>query len=347
MSAVFDALARLPRAELSHTPTPIDPLPRLGAELGVTLSVKRDDMTGLSMGGNKARQLAYYFGEALAQEADSVLITGAVQSNFCQMAVAAAARHGMAAHVQYEDRVPAMGAGYHSSGNVLLIDLMGATRHPYPHGEDEAGADARVHELAAALKADGKRPYIIPLAPDNPPLGAMGYIEAGRELAGQIDDIDGVLDAVVCGSGSGMTHAGLLVGLRAAGAQVPVIGVCVRRPAADQTGRIAAKCRAVTDFLGVDPVTGDEDVRLFDGTLAPGYGRPTPAIAEAMKMAASLEGLFVDPVYTGKTLAGLIAMARDGTLAGKRVLFLHTGGLPALFAYETELRGLLGDDASA
>lgn len=342
MSAVFAALDRLPRVELSHAPTPIDPLPRLGAELGLTLSVKRDDMTGLSMGGNKSRQLAFYIGEALARDADCVLITGAVQSNFAQMAVAAAARHGMEAHVQYEDRVPAMGAGYHSSGNVLLIDLMGATRHPYPHGEAEAGADFRVQELATALRSRGRRPYIIPLAPDNPPLGAMGYIEAGRELAGQYDGIDRALDMVVCGSGSGMTHAGLLVGLRAAGAKVPVTGVCVRRPAADQAGRIAARCRSIADFLGVDPVVADGDVTLFDGTLAPGYGRPTPAIAEAVRMAASLEGLFVDPVYTGKTLAGLIAMARDGTLKGKRVLFLHTGGLPALFAYEDELRGLLG-----
>lgn len=342
MGDAFAALARFPRVALGHYPTPVDPLPRLGAALGLTLSVKRDDLTGLSMGGNKARQLEYYIGEALAQRADCVLITGAVQSNFAQMAVAAAVRQGMTAHVQYEDRVPAMGAGYHSSGNVMLIDLMGAVRHPYPHGEDESGADARVQELAAELRRQGRRPYVIPLAPDRPPLGALGYIDAARELAEQIPEIDDALDAVVVGSGSGMTHSGLLFGLRAAGRRVQVIGVCVRRPAEAQTGRIREKCRAIAAFLGVPDPVADAEVQLFDDTLAPGYGRPTPAIAEALHLAASLEGLFLDPVYTGKVLAGLIAMARNGTLAGKRVLFVHTGGLPALFAYEDELRRLLG-----
>ncbi len=338
--ALLDRLTEFPRLTLTQAPTPIEPLPRLGADLGIELFVKRDDMTGLAMGGNKARQLEFYFGAAQAAKADTILITGAVQSNFIRMAAAAAARLGMAAHVQLEDRVPGMGADYARSGNVLLLDILGAKIHTYPHGEDEAGADARLHHMAAELRAQGRRPYVIPLAPNHPPLGALGYVVAAQEISDQMAAAERDFDCVVVASGSGLTHGGLLFGLRACGRTMAVQGICVRRPEAAQRPRIAAKCQEIADLLGVaSPVTA-ADIQLDDEALAPGYGRPSAAVKHAIRLTAAREGLLLDPVYTGKVMAGLIVLARGGAWKkGARVLFIHTGGTPALFAYGEELRG--------
>ncbi len=337
---LLNRLSDFPRVPLTQAPTPIESLPRLGAELGIELFVKRDDMTGLAMGGNKARQLEFYFGAARAAKADTILITGAKQSNFIRMAAAAAARLGMAAHVQLENRVPGMGADYARSGNVLLMDLLGAKQYTYPHGEDEAGADARLHELAAEIRAQGGRPYVIPLAPNHPPLGALGYVVAAQEISDQMAASEQDFDCVVVASGSGLTHGGLLFGLRACSRDVPVQGICVRRPADPQADRIASKCQEIAAMLDVaSPVTA-QDIRLDDGALAPGYGQPSEAVNEAIRLTATREGLLLDPVYTGKVMAGLIALARGGAWPkGARVLFIHTGGTPALFAYGEELRG--------
>ncbi|MDP6344453.1 MAG: D-cysteine desulfhydrase family protein [Alphaproteobacteria bacterium] len=339
MSQVLGKLDDYPRASLVSGPTPIEPAPRLSGELGLEVLIKRDDLTGLAFGGNKNRQLEFYFGAAREAGADTVLITGAVQSNYARTAAAAAARHGLAMHIQLEERVPHVDDTYRLSGNVLLDDLLGAVRHSYPDGEDEAGADAAIRQIADDLRARGKRPYVIPLGPDNPPLGALGYVVAAREIVAQLDAADTKVDAVVAASGSGFTHAGLLVGLRALGSQVPLYGICVRRDAARQRPRIADKCRALAPMLGiVDPVT-DADILLDDDCLAPGYGRINDATMAAMLLTARSEGLFLDPPYTGKTMAGLIHLARAGDLAaGSRVLFIHTGGTPALFAYAPELR---------
>ena len=176
ISAKLDVL---PRTPLAHTPTPIEKLNNLSAVLGGgALYVKRDDCTGLAMGGNKARQLEYYFGEALQQNADTVLITGAVQSNFVRMAAAAAAKLDLDCHIQLEERVGDAGADYRQSGNVLLDRILGATIHTYPKGEDEDGADANLKMIADELRSTGRQPYIIPLAPGHPPLGALGYVRA-------------------------------------------------------------------------------------------------------------------------------------------------------------------------
>jgi D-cysteine desulfhydrase family pyridoxal phosphate-dependent enzyme len=338
MTDILERLRAFPRATLVSGPTPIDVASRLGEALGLSLLIKRDDCTGLAFGGNKTRQLEFYFGKALEQGADTILITGATQSNYVRLAVAAAARLGMAAHVQLEERVPDMDAVYHGSGNVLLDDLLGATRYEYPDGEDEAGADAAVHALADRLRADGAKPYVIPLAPDNPPLGALGYVVAAAELVEQMPDLSRRVDAVVVASGSSFTHAGLLYGLRALGQSVPVHGICVRRDAAQQAPRVAQKCAEVAALLDAPAFVQDGDVHVYDGVLAPGYGRLNDATFEAMTLAARLEGLILDPTYTAKTMAGLIAQARDGTIAaGSTVLFIHTGGTPALFAYAPEL----------
>jgi len=207
------AVASLPRTPFLPWMTPIEHQPRLSAALGIDLLVKRDDLTGLAFGGNKVRQLEFYFGRARAADADTVLITGAVQSNYVRVAAACAARLGMACHVQLEERVPDVDAVYRTSGNVLLDQLLGATLHAYPVGEDEEGADRRLRQIADGLERQGRRPYVIPLGAGNPPTGALGYIRCAEEILGQTGDFD----HVVVASGSGHTHAGLLFGLRAFG----------------------------------------------------------------------------------------------------------------------------------
>lgn len=330
-------LDSLPRAVLMSFETPIEEMPNLGAATGgATLFVKRDDLTGLALGGNKVRQLEYYLGEAVEQEADTILITGAVQSNFVRLAAAAARKCGMDCHLQLEERVPKNDPVYKNSGNVLLDKVLGATIHSYPDGEDEEGADANLHEIASGLKGEGRRPYIIHLAPGHPPLGALGYVDAAREIVAQSEESGIEFDEVVVASGSGNTHAGLLFGLRAAGSEVPVTGVCVRRAAEPQKPRLMNRCQQIADLLQMDNVVKDDDIVLLEDHLAPGYGRMSETVKSAFRLAATTEGLITDPVYTSKTMAGFIDRARDSG-AGKRLLFIHTGGQPALFAYEKDV----------
>ena len=320
---------------LAHLPTPLESMPNLSRAVGVEgLFVKRDDCTGLAMGGNKVRQLEFYFGEAIAQSATVVLITGAVQSNYARCTAAAAAKLGLRSLLQLEDRVEGMTAEYHRSGNVLLARLFGAEIHSYPEGEDETGADRSLDELAEDLTAQGERPYVIHLSAGHRPLGALAYVEAAEELLGQASEMGVDFAALVLASGSAQTHAGLLVGLHALGrGEIRVHGVCVRRRADAQGERVLRCARAVEDLLGLDGLVGPEHVHVSDGQLGAGYGRPTPESEEAIRLAARHEGLVMDPVYTGKALAGLISFARAGAFDGRPAVFLHTGGTPALFGY--------------
>ncbi|MCP5373066.1 MAG: D-cysteine desulfhydrase family protein [Hyphomicrobiales bacterium] len=324
-----------PRASLAHLPTPLEPMPRLSAHLnGPPLYVKRDDCTGLAMGGNKARQIEYYLGEALAQGADTVLITGAVQSNFVRQVAAGACKLGLNCHVQLENRVADMPAAYHESGNVLLNRIFGATIHHFPVGEDEAAADRNLEKIAREVEAAGGRPYIIPLGADHPPLGAVGYMDAAGEILDQARGMGVGIGAFVTASGSAVTHAGLLTGLRHRGCDLPVAGICVRRDAVQQSARVLARCRDLERLAGLPARITESDVWTTDAYLGPSYGKPTPQMFEAVRLAARLEGLLVDPVYTGKVFAGAIGLVRDGTFSGeKAVVVLHTGGTPALFGY--------------
>ena len=336
MRSPLAGAARFPRARLGHAPTPIDAAPNLGAALGIDLYIKREDCTGLAFGGNKVRQLEFHFGEARARDADTVLATGAVQSNLVRIAAAAARRLGMEIHIQIEDRVAGMDETYRSSGNLLLDRVLGATLHPFPEGEDEAAADAAMERRAEALAAEGRKPYVIHSAPGHSPLGGLGYVAAAGEIADQTHGVG--FDAVVCASGSGLTHAGLLTGLRALGERAPVLGICVRRDAAGQGVRVARVAGALAAMIECPDAFDADDVEVSDAVLAPGYGRLSEPVREAMALAARHEGLLLDPVYTGKAMAGLIAHVRSGRIAaGGRVLFVHTGGQPALFAYAESL----------
>lgn len=315
-------------------------MPNLTHQTGARgLFVKRDDCTGLAFGGNKVRQLEFYFGAALAEQADTVLITGAVQSNFVRSTVAAASRLGLDCHVQLEDRVNQVDGSYHQSGNVLLDRLLGAHVHHYPEGEDESGADRSVRDIATKLVCEGRKPYVIPLAPGHAPLGALGYVVAAGEILGQLRSEQILIDEIVVASGSGHTHAGLLFGLRANGSDIPVTGVCVRRDTQAQGPRIWTRCNEIAALLGINSPVKMTDVVLTDEFLVPGYGRLNPDTLDAISKVARLEGLVLDPVYTGKAMAAFIhrALTTQGSL-----LFVHTGGIPAVFAYETMLRNAFG-----
>lgn len=328
----------LPRAQLFQGPTYLEPMANLGKVLETErpLLVKRDDLTDMAFGGNKVRQLEFYLGEAQAQNADTVLITGAVQSNFARLAAAGARKLGMDCHIQLEERVAKNDPRYRNSGNVLIERILGATLHSYPEGEDEAGADRQLGEIAEGLRQEGRKPYIIPLAPGHAPLGALGYVVAAWEILKQIEETDLQVDEFFVPSGSGATHGGFLFGLRALGCQVPVTGICVRRNAALQKPRIETRCREIAELLEIDNPVSKDDVVVTDAFLAPGYGRASEEVLEAIRQAARTEALILDPVYSGKTMAGFIdaAKGREGDGA---LIFLHTGGTPAIFAYEGDL----------
>ena len=334
-----------PRVDLAHTPTPLEPMGNLSAELGgPELWIKRDDCTGLAMGGNKARQLEFYIGDALAQGADTLLTTGAIQSNHVRMTVAAARKLGLACEVQLEERVPGRAPEYYDSGNPFLVRLMDVPVHRYADGEDEEGADRALFDRAAELKAESRTPYVIQLAPGHKPLGALGYVKAAGELLDQAKALDIAIDAVVLPSGSGSTHAGLLAGLRARGSRAWVYGFSVRRDRQAQAERVAGRLSEVARMIGAEGAAGEEDVWVDDSTLGPGYGQLTDGVVEAIGLAARLDGILLDPTYTGKAMAGLIGLVRSGELGpGTRAVFLHTGGTPALFGYpELVARALSG-----
>jgi len=330
-----------PKTIIVGRATPLDVLPSISREIGVEVWIKRDDLAGPSLGGNKARQLEYYLGAARATEADTLLITGAVQSNFLRTAAAVGNAQGLRTIVQLEHRVPDQDQIYHASGNVLLLQLLGADIMRYPDGEDEAGADRALYHRAERLRRDGHRPYVIPLGQDHPPLGSLGYVDAAWEILAQKPDFD----VFVVPSGSGATHAGLLCGLRGAGSDARVIGGCVRRDAAAQRRRLeglTARLPAMTQKAGQ---VGPDDIVLRDGALHPGYGRIGPGTEAAMRKLALSEGLLLDPVYTGKSFATLLECVGDGTIPpGARVCFVHTGGLAAIFGYQSTLSALYGTE---
>ena len=323
-----------PRASLSHLPTPLERLANVSAEFGSNLWIKRDDCTGLAFGGNKSRQLEFYIGQALEQGADTLLTTGAVQSNHVRTTVAAARKLGLEVEVQLEHRVEREQPEYHNSGNPYLVKLMGAKIHHYPVGEDEHGADRALEERAIELAAEGRKAYVIPLSNAHVPYGALGYVDAAEELLQQLNDAQVDATRFIVPSGSASTHSGFLVGLRARGCATPVQGVCVRRDAESQKQRVITKMRAVIDTLGVDLEIDDDEVLCDDRMLAPGYGQPSAATVEAIKYLARKEGILIDPTYTGKTFASLLESLRAGDFgADDHVVFLHTGGGPSLFGY--------------
>ena len=329
-------LSRFPRRRYTLHPTAIEPLANLSRALGgPTLWIKRDDTLGLAAGGNKTRKLEFLVAEALAQGADTLVTVGAVQSNHCRLTLAAAAREGLKCRLVLEERVP---GSYRAtaSGNNFLFELMGVERiKVVPAGTDLAAA---MTQIAADLPAAGRRGYIIPGGGSNP-LGALGYVACADEILDQAFDMGVAFDHLVCASGSAGTHAGLLVGVQGRGSPFPITGINVRRARAEQEGNVHALAVATAEKLGLKTPIARDTVIALDDWVGPGYSLPTAEMVEAVQMLARLEGVLLDPVYTGKAMAGLIALTRRGHFkAGENVIFVHTGGAPALFAYEEVLR---------
>jgi D-cysteine desulfhydrase len=329
-------LARFPRRRYTPHATPIEHLTHLSRHLGgPEIYIKRDDLLGLSAGGNKTRKLEFLVADALAQRADTLITVGAVQSNHCRLTLAAAVREGLNCRLVLEQRVP---GSYDSkaSGNNFLFDLLGVESTTVV----DAGTDlaAAMQKIAAELKAEGRTGYIIPGGGSNA-LGALGYVACAEELLAQTFESGLRLDHIVCASGSAGTHAGLLMGLLGNNAHIPVTGINVRRPRAEQERNVHALAADVARLLNIE-TPPREAVTALDDWVGPGYSLPTPQMIEAVRLLASKEGVLLDPVYTGKAMAGLIDLVRRGTFKkGENILFLHTGGAPALYAYQKTLQG--------
>jgi D-cysteine desulfhydrase/L-cysteate sulfo-lyase len=323
-----------PRVELSHRPTPLELLNNVSAEFGTNVWIKRDDCTGLAFGGNKSRQLEFYIGQAMQEGADTLLTTGAIQSNHVRMTVAAARKMGLEVEVQLEHRVARDQPEYHNSGNPFLVKLMGAKIHYYPEGEDEAGADRALEERAAEIAKTGGKAFVIPLSNAHTPYGALGYVDGAEELMDQLNERQIKPVRFIVPTGSASTHTGFLLGVRACGSAIPVHGVCVRRDAASQSQRVRTKLNSVIEAIGIDISIPDADIICDDSMLAPGYGLLNAATTDAIRYLARHEGILLDPTYSGKTFAVLLEMLRRGDFnADDHVVFLHTGGAPSVFAY--------------
>ncbi len=321
-------LARFNRLELLGAPTPLEKLERLSSWAGRDIYVKRDDLTPIAMGGNKLRKLEYLAADALAQGADTLITAGAIQSNHVRQTAAVAAKLGLGCVALLENPIATEDSNYLGNGNRLLLDLFDAKVELV---ENLDNADEQLQALATRLRTGGKNPYLVPIGGSNA-LGALGYVRAGFELAEQIQQSGVAFSAVVLASGSAGTHSGLALALAEALPQLPVIGVTVSRSEQTQAPKVQGLAERTVEWLG-EPLPAAFSVQLWDEYYGPRYGEPNAGTLSAIKLLASQEGLLLDPVYTGKAMAGLLdGIGRQRFNEGP-IIFLHTGGAPALFAY--------------
>lgn len=327
-------LSSFPRISLARLPTPIEPLKRLSAHLGgPQLYVKRDDETGLGLGGNKLRKLEFLLGEALAQGADTVLTVGALQSNHARQTAAACAKLGLACELILRRSNHATET-YLQNGNVLLDRLFGACITVIEAG---ASRETAMAERADALRAEGHAPYCIPVG-GSCATGNLGYAACAEELSAQAHELGVRFDAVIVATGSGGTQGGLVAGLHAIGSDIPAIGIAVEGTRAEQEALAYHQAVETAGLLSESLQVPRDHILVLDDYAGPGYAKPTDAMREALRLAAEFEGLVLDPVYTGKAFAGLVDIVRTRRIATEgSVLFVHTGGVPGLFAYADAL----------
>jgi len=324
-------LQEFPRFPLIHAPTPLEPLERLQKFLGgPRLYIKRDDCTGLALGGNKARKLEFLIGDALKSGATAIISEGGLQSNHVRQTAAAAAKAGLKCHLVLDHKVPIDSEIYRTNGNFLLDRLLGAVTHICGPGETRA---ARIDTLASDLRARGEVPYCIPTGGSND-VGALGYASLMLELLQQASDLRLSFDRIVAASSSGGTLAGLAIGRELAQADVSIMGVDVDGDPDTLLATVQSIAQQGALKVGSRRGTRSDATEIVGGYAAPGYGLPNPGMIEAVNLLARLEGILLDPIYTGKAMAGLIDMVRTGRFEkDETVVFIHTGGAPALFAY--------------
>ncbi|MBI2728879.1 MAG: D-cysteine desulfhydrase [Polaromonas sp.] len=338
-------LSRFPRRRYTKDPTPLEFLPHFTKALaascpdgeGPNVWIKRDDMLGLTPGGNKTRKLEFLAADALAQGADTLITCGAPQSNHCRATLSASIKEGIKCRFVIEERVP------HSyredaSGNNFLFRLLGVEAITVvPAGTNMLEA---MQKVAADLAGVGRKGYIVPGGGSNA-IGGLGYVACAQELQQQFFEQGVQIDKVVVGSGSSGTHGGLLAGFMGNRINIPIIGIGVSRDPVDQDPLVHKEAQAVSDLLGLNMTVPREAVVSHGDWWRPKYSVPNPAMVEAVQMLARTEAILLDPVYTGKIMAGLIGLARKGYFAkNENVLFIHTGGAPSLHAYESEVLGL-------
>lgn len=339
-------LAKFKRRRYTDYQTPIEYLGNLTKELKKefgeenvpNIYMKRDDLLGLTAGGNKTRKLEFLMADALEKGADTILTCGAVQSNHCRLTLAAAVKEGLKCQLVLEERVkdsynPA------ASGNNFLFKLLGV--------EDvrvvEGGSDmmAELKKLAAELEAKGRKPYIVPGGGSNP-IGALGYVSCAEEIFEQAFEEGIHFDHIVTTSGSAGTHSGLLSGVIGDNQNIPITGISVNRPVDKQTDAVFSLTEKVLEKLGSKNQVKREDVVVYDNYVGPGYSLPTQAMVDAVQLLARTEAILMDPVYTGKAMSGMLDLMKNGYFKGcENIIFIHTGGSPALYAYEdTILNGV-------
>ena len=338
-------LSRFPRRRYTQGATPLEFLPNFTKALAATCPdgrapnvwIKRDDMLGLTPGGNKTRKLEFLAADALAKGADTLITCGAPQSNHCRATLSASIKEGMKCRFVIEERVP---DSYRedASGNNFLFRLLGVEAITVvPAGTNMLEA---MQKVAADLAKDGRKGYIVPGGGSNA-IGGLGYVACAQELQQHFFEQGVQIDKVVVGSGSSGTHGGLLAGFLGNHIDIPIIGIGVSRDPVDQDPLVHKEAQAVADLLGLGITVPREAVVSHGDWWRPKYSVPNQAMVEAVQMLARTEAILLDPVYTGKIMAGLIGLARRAYFGkDENVLFLHTGGAPTLHAYESEVLGL-------
>ena len=322
-------LSGIPRRRYTHGPTPIEFLPRLTAALaGPNIYVKRDDLLGLTAGGNKTRKLEFLMAEAIALQADTIVTAGGVQSNHCRLTLSASVREGLQCRLVLVEHVPGSFAP-EATGNNLLFRLLGAEHLTVVAG----GTDSisAMKGIAAEVVATGGRPYIIE-GGGSSPLGTLGYVSCAEEILAQLQEMSLPISHVVCASGSGGTQAGLVAGFVGNQSGISVTGISVSANKGEQEKRVLDLANETSALAGGTVAVRKDEVVVLDEFVGAGYALPSPEMTAAVQLIARTEGILLDPVYTGKAAAGLIDMVRRGVFEkGSNVLFVHTGGSPAIY----------------
>ncbi len=334
-------LAQFERRRYTEHATPIEKMERFSKELGgPMIFIKRDDLLGLAGGGNKTRKLEYLVADALKKGADTLITVGAIQSNHCRLTLAAAAREGLKCRLVLVEFVSGT-YRENASGNIFLYRLLGAEKTiVVPLVDDiETVIEGIMTTEAEEVARNGGKAYIIPPGGSNP-IGTTGYVACAQEILMQSYETGLIIDTVVCASGSAGTQAGLIVGFQGTNSRISVVGINVSRKKKEQETTVHALAQQTAERLNVSNPIPRETAVCYDDYVGPGYSVPTPQMAEAVRMLARKEGILLDPVYTGKTMAGLIDLVKKGFFARtQNVLFLHTGGSPALYAYREHVLG--------
>lgn len=323
-------LSRFPRVKLAHLPTPLEELETLGRDLDRRIFCKRDDCTGLAIGGNKTRKLEFTLADAIEKGACTIVTSGGLQSNHVRQTAAAAAKLGLACHAVLNNPLADPPAAYRESGNLLLDSLFSVVIHEVEGDQ----VDAKIAEITASLTGEGRKPYVVPMGASHG-IGALGYVECAQELIAQCEDKGIQPSHVFLTTGSAGTHGGFLAGLRLLGSPVQVVGISVSEDAPTKRAKVQDIIDQVAEVMETNvPPVRDNDIVVLDDYVGDGYGVRTEAAEGAIRRLARTEGLLLDPVYTGKAMAGMLDLLENNKLEGVQdPVFLHTGGSPALFAY--------------